>query len=229
MNIHRFTRASTAFLITTTVALTSGCATMGNGIDNATQKVGGIFGSQSSNTRAATGGAILGCAGGAVIARFIGGGHDMLKGCAAGAVIGGVASVKYHEHLLAEAKQAAAEANAVPGVTATVATRQIEATDDQGQKQQTTTFDKLELNLPADKVARHSDDLVRVIAKADTLADAAKQPTTITVRGTSTQRAWLDGQVRAGLSANTTVKVVDEPASAPALVISPVPQVPQVK
>lgn len=225
MKHRNITRATLALSLTAMLAVTSGCATMGTGIDNATQKVGGIFGSQNGNTKAATGGAILGCAAGAIAGKLFMGGSSMLKACAAGAVIGGVASVKYHEHLLAEAQKTAAEANAVPGVKATVATRQIEATNDQGQKEQTTTFDKLELNLPASKVAAHSDDLVRVITKADTLADAAKQPTTITVLGTLKERVWLTSEVRAHLVPNSTVKVAEEPAAKPELVISPVPQV----
>lgn len=221
MKLHTITRASVALILTGAVALTSGCATM----DQATQKVGGVFGSQSDTTRSATGGAILGCAGGAVLARLIGNGSDMLKGCAAGAVVGGVASVELHKHLLAEAKKTAVEANAVPGVKATVATKTVEATNAQGQKEQTLTLDKLEMNLPATKVNAHSDDVLRVVVKGTTLADQAKEPTTITILGTTAQRAWLDTQVHNTLSSNTTVKVVDEPAASPELIISPVPSV----
>lgn len=221
MKLHTITRASAALILTGAVALTSGCAS----IDTATQKVGGVFGSQSDTTRSATGGAILGCAGGAVLAKFIGNGSDMLKGCAAGAVVGGVASVELHKHLLAEAKKTADEANAVPGVKATVVTKTVDAKNAQGQTEQTLTLDKLEMNLPASKVAAHSDDVVRVVVKATVLADQAKEPTTITVRGTTAQRAWLDTQVHNTLSTNSTVKVVDEPAASPELIISPVPSV----
>ena len=215
------TRAAAALCITAVMAINSGCATM----DQATQKVGGVFGSKSDTTRSATGGAIIGCAGGAILGKLIGNGSDMLKGCAAGAVVGGVASVQIHKHLLAEAQKVRDEANQVPGVKATVETKTVQATNDQGQQESTLTLDRLELNLPASKVAAHSEDVVRVVVKAATLADQAKEPTTIEVRGTTPQRDWLDTQVRNTLSEKTTVKVVDVPAAAPELVISPVPAV----
>lgn len=229
MNTSSFIRATGALALSSMLALT-GCASMGTATNSVTQKVGGIFGSKNDTTKAATGGAILGgaigCAGGAVLARVIGGGHDMLKGCAAGAaagaVVGGVVSVQVHKHELAKAKALADEANAA-GLKSEVAVRQVEAKDDAGKPVQTEALDQLAIDLPAAKVKAHSPDVVRVIGKASALADTASEPTTIRVEGTATQRAWIVGQVRQGLKAGSTVKVEEADAVAARLVISPVP------
>lgn len=223
MNTSSFIRATGALALSSMLALT-GCASMSTTTNNVTQKVGGIFGSKNDTTKAATGGAILGCAGGAVLARVIGGGHDMLKGCAAGAVVGGVVSVHVHKHEVAKARALADEANAA-GLKADVAVRQVEAKDDAGKPVQTEALDQLAIDLPAAKVKAHAPDVVRVIGKSVALADTASEPTTIRVEGTATQRAWIVGQVRQGLKAGSTVKVEEADATAARLVISPVPAV----
>lgn len=215
-------RATLALTLAAALAVTSGCATM----DTATQKVGGIFGSKSETTKSATGGAIIGCAGGAVLARFIGGGHDMLRGCAAGAVVGGVASVQIHKHMLAEAQKTKAEVEQTPGVKATVATKSVAAKNDStGQTEQVQALDRLTIDLPAFKVKAHAADIGRVVDKATALADQASEPTTITVEGPASLRTWIAARVHAGLKAGSTVKVLEADARTPALVISPVPAV----
>lgn len=196
-----------------------GCAT----IDTATQKVGGVFGSQSDTTRSATGGAILGCGAGAVLGKIIGNGSDMLKGCAAGAAVGAISAVKIHEHELAQARALAAQAEAVKGVKATVATKLVKAKDDQGKPTTVDALDRLTIDLPAAGVKTHAADVASVLDKAATLADGASDPTTIEVQGTQSQRAWIASRIRAHLRPGSTVRVIEVAGKSPRLVISPIP------
>lgn len=217
-----FTRITTTALASAVLAITAGCAS----IDTATQKVGGVFGSKSDTTRSATGGAIIGCAGGAVLARIIGGGHDMLRGCAAGAVVGGIASVQVHKHEVEKARQLALDVNTLHGVTATVATKQVEAKDEKtGKTTQAEALDRLTIDLPSKGVKAHAADVTRVIDKASKLADEASEPTTIEVGGPLPERDWIASRIRSQLKAGSTVKVVEVAHATPRLVISPVPSV----
>lgn len=207
---------------TVALAVTAGCAS----IDTATQKVGGVFGSKSDTTRLATGGAILGCASGAVLARVIGGGHDMLRGCAAGAVVGGIASAQVHKHELEKSRQLALEANALHGVKATVATKHVEAKDEQsGKPAQVEALDRLTIDLPSKGVKAHAGDVTRVIDKAAKLADEAAEPTTIEVGGPLPERDWIAGRIRSQVRPSSKVKVIEVGHATPRLVISPVPSV----
>ena len=197
-----------------------GCAT----IDTATQKVGGVFGSQSDTTRSATGGAILGCGAGAVLGKIIGNGSDMLKGCAAGAAVGAISAVQIHKHELAQARALAAQADAVKGVKATVATKSIEAKNDQGQPTTVDALDRLTIDLPAAGVKARAADVARVLDKAATLADGASDPTTIEVQGTIAQRTWIASRIRSHLRPGSTVRVIEVAGKSPRLVISPIPK-----
>lgn len=218
-NLSRITLTAVASAV---LAVTAGCAS----IDTATQKVGGVFGSKSATTRSATGGAIIGCAGGAVLARIIGGGHDMLRGCAAGAVVGGIASVQVHKHEVEKARQLALEVNALHGVKATVATKQVEAKDEQtGKTTQAEALDRLTIDLPAAGAKAHSADVTRVLDKAAKLSDEAVEPTTIEVGGPLPERDWIANRIRSQLKTGSTVKVVEVAHATPRLVISPVPSV----
>lgn len=217
---HTITRAL-ALILAGSVTL-SGCATIESGTDNVTQKVGGVFTKNDSHA-AAVGGAALGCVGGAVLARFIGGGHDMLRGCAAGAVVGGVVSYKVHQAELAKARAVAADAHATLGVNATVTTRDVQAKDDNGQAVTTQTLDRLVLPLPAKDVLAHAAPVQHVIAEAAQAADGSASKTTLEVHGTVKERAWMDTEVATDLKANSTVKVVDVEDTTPSIVISPIP------
>jgi hypothetical protein len=216
------TRLTITAVASAVLAVTAGCAS----IDTATQKVGGVFGSKSDTTRSATGGAIIGCAGGAVLARILGNGSDMLKGCAAGAVVGGIASVQVHKHEVEKARQLALDVNTIHGVKATVATKQVEAKDEQtGKATQVEALDRLTIDLPAKGVKAHAADVTRVIDKASKLADEAAEPTTIEVGGPLPERDWIANRIRSQLKAGSTVKVVEVAHVTPRLVISPVPSV----
>lgn len=197
-----------------------GCAT----IDTATQKVGGVFGSKSDTTRSATGGAILGCGAGAVLGKIIGNGSDMLKGCAAGAAVGAISAVQIHKHELAQARALAAQAGAIQGVKATVATKSIEAKNDQGQPTRVDALDRLTIDLPAAGVKSHGSDVASVLDKAATLADGASDPTTIEVQGTIAQRTWIASRIRSHLREGSTVRVIEVAGKSPRLVISPIPK-----
>ena len=198
-----------------------GCAT----IDTATQKVGVVFGSKSDTTRSATGGAILGCGAGAVLGKIIGSSSsDMLKGCAAGAAVGAISAVKIHQHELAQARALAAQAEAVKGVKATVATKLVKAKDDQGKPTTVDALDRLTINLPAAGVKAHAADVASVLDKAATLADGASDPTTIEVQGTIAQRTWIASRIRAHLKSGSTVRVIEVAGKSPRLVISPIPK-----
>lgn len=221
MKNNRITRAL-ALILAGSVALT-GCATIESGTDHVTQKVGGVFTKNDSHA-AATGGAILGCAGGALLARVIGGGHDMLKGCAAGAVVGGVVSYKVHADELKKARAVAADAHATLGVNATVTTRDVQAKDDAGKTVTTPSLDRLVLPLPADQVHAHVAPAKHVIAEAVEAADGSASKTTLEVHGTSKERAWMDTEVATELKANSTVTVVDVDDATPSIVISPIPK-----
>lgn len=209
----------------TAIALSAltGCAS----INTATQKVGGVFGAKNDTARSATGGAILGCAGGAVLAHFLGKNSDMLKGCAAGAAVGAIASVQIHRHELAQARKLADEVNKTKGVKASLTTRQVVAKDAKtGKREKVAALDKLTINLPASRVRAHASDVSRVVHKAAVLAGQSQEPTTLTVRGTTSERAWLTAEIHAALkSAAHPVKVIEHDAREPALVISPVPEV----
>lgn len=211
-----------ALALATSVAL-SGCATIESGTNNVTQKVGGVFGSSNDNTKAVTGGAILGCAGGAILGKLIGGGSAMLKGCAGGAIAGGVISYKVHQDELKKARAVAADAHATLGVNATVTTRDVQAKDDNGQPVTTQTLDRLVLPLPAKDVLAHAAPVQHVIAEAAQAADGSASKTTLEVHGTAKERAWMDTEVANDLKANSTVKVVDVEDTTPSIVISPIP------
>lgn len=214
---------SHATLIATFAAALSlqGCAT----IDTATQKVGGVFGSKSDTTRSATGGAILGCGAGAVLGKIIGSSSsDMLKGCAAGAAVGAISAVKIHQHEVEQARALAAQAEAVKGVKATVATKAIEAKDDQGKPTTVDALDRLTIDLPAAGVKSHAADVASVLDKAATLADGASDPTTIEVHGTQAERTWIASRIRSHLRPDSTVRVIEVAGKSPRLVISPIPK-----
>jgi outer membrane lipoprotein SlyB len=218
---HHITRA-VVLALASAVAL-SGCATMESGTDNITQKVGGVFGSSNGNTRSVTGGAILGCAGGAILGKLIGNGSDMLKGCAAGAVAGGALSYKVHQDELKKAQALAAETQATLHVTPTVTTRQVQAKDDNGQATTTKALDKLVLPFPASDVLSRAPNVDHILVKAAVLSDSSAEQTTIEVLGTPKETSWMDSEIHAALKPNSTVKVVDEAAATPSLIISPIP------
>jgi hypothetical protein len=215
-------RASMTLTISATLALT-GCASIGTGTDSVTQKIGGVFGSSNGNTRAATGGAIAGCGLGAIAGKLLG--KNMLASCVVAGAAGALVSVEVHKHEVDAAKKLAADAKASLGVNATVATKPVDAIGASGQKEQTEELDALTIPLPSTKVSVHAADVGHVIDKATAMADASQSPETITVAAPLKARTWIDARIHADLKPSSTVKVIDQPADEPELIISPMPTV----
>lgn len=221
MNISFLTRTTMALTLTSVLAVTSGCAT----IDNASQKFGSAVGMKNSDASAGVVAGAAGCAGGALVSRYVL--HSSaLAGCAIGGVVGAAGGVANHRHQVAAARAFVSEADQVKGVTATVAVKQVTAKDETtGKPTQTDALDKLNIGLPAGGVAQHQSDVSRILAKAAILADGSSEPTTIEIHGMPVQREWIDAQIRNSLKPGSTVKLVDVDAPEPRLVISPLPTV----
>jgi hypothetical protein len=212
-------RAALGILVTAALIITSGCAT----IDNTTTKLGRAVGIKSDSASTVSGGAI-GCAGGALLSHFL---HkSAVAGCVIGGTAGAIAATEIHKHQVEQARELAAQAHAA-GAVAVLKTKTVEAKDASGQLKPTEAVDSLTIDLKESDVKAHGQATWDLIAKADHMAEASAptDPVTITVRGTTAERAWLSAQVRQSLSNDTKVTVHEAPASTPALVLSPVPNV----
>ncbi len=214
---HKITRATLALTISVALAVTSGCAT----IDSTTQSLGHAVGIKNDNTASAVSGGVIGCGAGALIGHFLG--KSALAGCAVGGAAGAIASVKIHQHELEKARALAAEAEATKGVTATVATKTVDAKDDNGQPTKTEALDKLTITLPGKDVQAHAPAVQRILVKAATVADSSAEQTTIEVKGTLAERTWMTSQLRGAFKVDSTVKLIQTDAQVPSLVISPIP------
>ncbi len=203
-----------------TMVLMTGCAT----IDNATQKVGGVFGSKSDTTRSVTGGAILGCGAGAVVGRLLG--KPMLASCAVGGVVAAGGAVALHRHQVAAARKLADEAKAA-GATADVKTSTVQIKDSSGKSQPVEQLDSMTIRFEASDVRAHGSASAQLLAKTARLADASSEPVTINVRGPKLERTWMNGQVTGALKAATTAAVTEAYDKIPELVLTPVPNVKQ--
>lgn len=214
---HKITRATLALTISVALAVTSGCAT----IDSTTQSLGHAVGIKNDTTASAVSGGALGCGAGALIGHFLG--KSALAGCAVGAATGAIASVQIHKHELEKARALAAEAEATKGVTATVATKTVDAKDDNGQPTKTEALDKLTITLPAKDVQAHAPAVQHILTKAANVADGSAEQTTIEVKGTLAERTWMTSQLREAFKVDSTVKLIQTDAVSPSLVISPIP------
>jgi hypothetical protein len=214
------TRATMAFAITAALVLTSGCAT----IDSTTTKLGHAVGIKDSGTASSVSGGALGCGAGALLSHFLG--KSAVAGCVIGGTAGAIAATEIHKHQMEQARELAAQAQA-SGAVAVLKTKTVQAADASGKMKPTEAVDSLTIDLKASDVKAHGQATRDLIAKADKMAEASAptDPVTITVRGTTAERAWLSAQVRQSLSADTKVTVHEAPAKAPALVLSPVPNV----
>lgn len=214
------TRAALGIAITAALVITSGCAT----IDNTTTKLGHAVGIKSDSMASSVSGGALGCGAGALLSHFL---HkSAVAGCVIGGTAGAIAATEIHKHQVEQARDLAAQARAA-GAVAVLKTKTVQAKDASGQMKPTEAVDSLTIDLKASDVKAHGKATRDLIAKADKMAEASAptDPVTITVRGTTAERAWLGAQVRQSLSADTKVTVHETPASAPALVLSPVPNV----
>lgn len=214
------TRAALGIAITAALVITSGCAT----IDNTTTKLGHAVGIKNDSTASTVSGGAIGCAGGALLSHFL---HkSALAGCVVGGASGAIAATEIHKHQVEQARELAAQAQAA-GAVAVLKTKTVQAADASGKMKPTEAVDSLTIDLKESDVKAHGQATRDLIAKADRMAEASAptDPVTITVRGTTAERAWLSAQVRQSLSNDTKVTVHEAPASTPALVLSPVPNV----
>lgn len=196
----------TTTLIAATTLITSGCATMPQG---ATTDKGAIA------RKGITTGAI-GCAVGAIGAKFLGG--NIAGAClAAGVTSGTVAAVAERNRQVKEA-QAIAEQARLAGLKATVTVGQVQPAAQGEQPSQ--SLKAMRIELPADT---SSASVQQVLARTAAMSDASKVPVTITVYGTAKQRSAVVATLRRNLQANTRTAIAEADGS-PALVLSPAPQ-----
>jgi hypothetical protein len=205
-----------ALILAGSVTLT-GCAT----IDSTTQSLGHAVGIKNDNTASAVSGGVIGCGAGALIGHFLG--KSALAGCALGGATGAIASIQIHRHELEKARALAADAQQTKGVTAVVATKTVDAKDDNGQPTKTEALDKLTITLPGKDVQTHALAVQRILVKAANVADSSAEITTIEVKGTLAERTWMTSQLREAFKVDSTVKLIQTDAPTPSLVISPIP------
>ena len=195
----------TSTLIAATL-ITSGCATMPQG--TATDK--GAIARKGITTGA------IGCAVGAIGAKFLGG--NVAGAClAAGVTSGTVAAVAERNRQVAEANRIADEARRA-GLKATVTVGQVQPVRGEQPSQQ---LKSMRIELPADTTAT---SVQQVLARTAAMSDASKVPVTITVFGSAKQRGVVIASLRKNLQANTRTTIA-EADGAPALVLSPAPQI----
>jgi outer membrane murein-binding lipoprotein Lpp len=201
----------------TSTLLLSGCATV------AGPMVGGLIGNQQQQSQETAGtdkkrvakSAGIGCALGAVGAYMLGRKDDALAGCAAGAVIGGVASYRKQLNEARAVEAAAKDA----GWSAQVKTREIEADDGK-----TEAFDGLVINYDPASMSNPTAKTMATLDRLAKLLDASKDSVTVRFEGSDTScllpRAYLDNQ---GALKRHTVEERCKGASR--IVITPVPQI----
>ncbi|QWT20771.1 hypothetical protein KPL74_01885 [Bacillus sp. NP157] len=172
------------------------------------------------------GAALKGCALGAVAGSAIGlikggGISSALKwgagGCAAGGVTAGVVSYRAQ---LKEARALEADAKA-QGLAPVVTTRDVTPADSKAPEP---ALERLVLPLDAKDTASHGSATRVLLEKAGRIAgaDSTGQAITMTVAGSAQDRAWLRS-VLAPVAGSA--RIVDRPAAAPSVELSPVPSV----
>lgn len=157
----------------------------------------------------------IGCAIGAVGAYVFGRKDDALAGCAAGAVIGGVASYRKQLNEARAVEAAAADA----GWSAQVKTREVEAEDGK-----TEAFDGLVINYDPASMANPTPKTKATMDRLAKLLDASKESVTVRFEGRDPScplpRAYL---ANAGALKRHTVQ--ERCTGASRIVITPVPEV----
>lgn len=170
-------------------------------------------------TKSALKGGGIGCAVGAVTGLVFGKKDDALKGCAAGALVGGVsAAVAERNRQIEEANQLAAAARA-QGLTATVTVADAPVP---GEAKAAPQLKGLTIDLPQDVSGAEVRELV---TRAARMSDASKSPITLTVVGSKAQRAQVVSILQGALKPNTTATVQQAPGKPAELHLSPVPDV----
>jgi len=165
-------------------------------------------------------GGAIGCGIGAVVGKLTGG--DMKDACIAAGVSGAIqAGFKEHKRQIKEAKALAEDARR-QGMTASVETKSVEVSHE-GTSQSTEGLDRLVLDFSNEDFVGNKAKIDRILVKAANLSDKSKTPITITVEGTSAQRAYLIEGLSMNLEQGTRTRLVEGKGKLARLIISPMP------
>lgn len=159
----------------------------------------------------------IGCLAGGVAARLLGNKDDMLKGCAAGAVVGGIASYRKQ---LTEARELEAAAKAA-GLAAEVKTKEVS-----DGKETVQALDALVITYTASDLQTMDAKTALVFDKLAALSKSAKNELTFTVEGKDKSVCSVPVVELAKRGAIGSHKVVDKCGKGDyRLTITPIPQV----
>lgn len=228
----------TLVALAATASFTTGCTTL----TDAGQSLGNHLGISNQSGAAATGGTVLGCAGGGALGVAIGAftGHPLEAaaiGCGSGALALGymsyAASVqKQLDNASAGAKVLQDQLTAMNAQQqAIVSTKMVHDQDKDGKptSKEIPAWDKTIVGLPAVGMKTHDPRVATLIAKAGDLASKSDKPVTIGVYVMARDANWVRGILNAAIpngnkTASYVVHTVTSPAKAK-LELTPIPSV----
>lgn len=156
----------------------------------------------------------LGVAMGA-LSSIIGGGVNakaLLAGCAVGGTTAGITA--YQSQL--------ADFRALQGKVTVGAVVTVKEKDVVVEGKTVKAPENLTLNLDADKVRAHNDDIKVVLTQLAVMLNKQTGDLTMTVRGSATDTAWIRRELKGKLT-NTKVTVKTAAGPAPVIVVNPLP------
>lgn len=166
--------------------------------------------------RAGAKGCGMGAAVGALGALF--GGGVNVRAIAAGCATGGLTTgIQAYQQQLADFR-------ALQGKVTVGAVVKVREEEKVVEGRSTKTASGMTLDLDAAKVSAKHADIQAVISELAKTLNRQTMPITVGVVGTTTDRAWLVGQLKAQLN-NAQVTVTEAAGAAPVLLVSPMPQV----
>lgn len=230
--------AMTAVALAATASFTTGCTSL----TDAGQSVGNHLGISNQSGAAATGGAILGCAGGGAIGAAIGAftGHPLEAaaiGCGSGALALGymsyAASVqKQLDNARAGAKAMQDQLSAMNAQQkAIVATKMVHDKDKDGKptSKEIPAWDKTIVGLPPAGMKSHDPKVAALITKAGELASKSDKPVTIGVYVMARDADWVRGILDASIpNDNKATRYMVHTVTSPSLAkleLTPIPSV----
>lgn len=234
----RLKTSVTVVALAAMVSLTAGCAS----INDASESLGHHLGISSQSGAAATGGAAIGCLGGAAVGGVVGvlTGHGLAGaglGCAGGAALLGAESYaasvqKQLDNARAGGKVLQDKLTAMNAQQqVVVATAMVHDRDKNGKptSKEMPAWNHTDIGLPPSGMKTHDLRVADLIRKAGELASKSDKPVTIGVYVMARDANWVRGLLDAAIpnSDKTTtyvVHTVTSPAKAK-LVLTPVPSV----
>lgn len=205
-----------------TVAL-SGCATTGSMFQTGSRSAdkAPVSSEQKQDARrSAVKAGAKGCATGAamgILGGLLGGGFNA-KAVLAGCVVGGATTG------IAEYQNQLADFRALQGKVTVGAVAIVNETEMRLDDKVVPVAENLTLNLDAKKVAARSSDIETVIDELAKVLNKQTMAITVSVAGSSSDRAWIEGQLKVRVK-NDQVKFTAGAGSAPVIVVSPVPAI----